>query len=687
MNQLLGGRYDLQEQIGSGGMAVVYRAVDTMLGRQVAVKMLRAQFAGDEEFVARFRREAQSAASLSHPNIVNLYDVGVTATNDYYIVMEYVDGPTLKDLIRERGPLSVKESLDITTQICDALEHAHARQIVHQDIKPHNILLTQSGHVKVTDFGIARAITGNTITLHHDHSVLGSVHYFSPEQARGAPTDAKSDIYSLGIVMYEMLTKRLPFSGDSAVSIALKHLRDEFVDPRQWNPEIPQSVENIILRCLTKAPEDRYRDMSALKNDLKDALIHPDVPKFAKPAQALDETIAIPALGTQRPAEPMEEETVNKKKNKNKTKNKNKPPKRRRWWMPLVWTFVTLAVIGIGAAAAYYVVMDAIQTPNQALPDVTGKTFAQAVQILKSDGFQDIKEQKRNNSAPVDTVYQQSPVGPTEVKPGRTITLFVSNGPQQVLMPNLVGVPLQEAVTTLTNSGIDVASQVTQQPMKNSTAEAGVVVNTTPQAGTPITSTTQIVIQYSEGQMTTVPTLVGLPLDQAITALKNANLKYQVNYAQYPAPDNYVFAITPYHSGDTVPVGTTIGLSVARSSSPSNGVGNSTGNTPSNSVGNTAGGGTVANSPTQNTTGNGTAATVSPKQELVNVKVTDNSGQPIVVQVYKTDAQDTNQLMVNQTITSTSDWNISVFVTPERPGQVLVYENGRLVQNYPVPYN
>jgi eukaryotic-like serine/threonine-protein kinase len=673
VTQLLGGRYDLQEQIGSGGMAVVYRAVDTMLGREVAVKMLRAQFAGDEEFVARFRREAQSAASLSHPNIVNLYDVGVTASNDYYIVMEYVDGPTLKDLIRERGPLSVKEALDITTQICDALEHAHARQIVHQDIKPHNILLTTSGRVKVTDFGIARAITGNTITLHHDHSVLGSVHYFSPEQARGAPTDAKSDIYSLGVVMYEMLTKRLPFSGDSAVSIALKHLRDDFVDPREWNPELPQSVENIILRCLTKSPEDRYPDMSSLKTDLTDALIHPDVPKFVRPTQALDETIAIPAVGALRAAE---SEVVDEG---------NERPKRRRWWMPLIWTVVTLIVIGVGAAAAYYVVMDAIQTPNQALPDVTGKTFAQAEQILHSDGFQDIKEQKANNSAPAGTVYQQSPAGPTEVKPGRTITLYVSNGPQQVLMPNLVGVPLQEAVTTLTNSGIDVASQVTQQAMKNSTAQAGVVVNTTPQAGTPITSSTQIVIQYSKGQMTTVPPVVGLPLDEAITALTNANLKYQVNYGQFPVTDNYVFAITPYHTGDTVPVGTTIGLSVARSSG--SGAGNSTGNTAGGGTGNAAGGGTVGNSTGQNTTGNGAATTVSPKQETVNVKVTDNTGRQIAVQVFKTDARDSYQMMVNQTITSTREWNIRVTVTPEHPGQIIVYENGRLVQNYSVPYS
>ncbi len=677
MTELLGGRYDLQEQIGSGGMAVVYRAVDTLLGRQVAVKMLRAQFAGDDEFVSRFRREAQSAASLSNPNIVNLYDVGVSASNEHYIVMEYVDGPTLKDVIRERGPLSVNESLDITMQICDALKHAHARQIVHQDIKPHNILLTKTGQVKVTDFGIARAITGNTITLHHDHSVLGSVHYFSPEQARGAPTDEKSDIYSLGVVMYEMLTKRLPFSGDSPVSIALKHLRDDFVDPREWNPEIPQSVENIILRCLTKSPEDRYSDMAALEVDLHDALIHPDVPKYVRPVQELDETIAVPAIGNQRSWEPEE-----------KGAPEVPPKKKRRWWMPLIWTFVTLIVIGVGATAAYYVVMDAIQTPNQMLPNVTGKSEAAALQLLKTAGFTNnqIIEKKATNPAAAGTVYEQSPTGPTEVKQGRTVTLWVSNGPEQVLMPNLVGVPLQEAVTTLTNNGIDVASQVTKQATTNSTAQAGVVVSTTPQAGTPITPNTQIVLQYSQGQMTTVPTLVGLPLNQALAALQAANLAQgQITYSQYPIQNNYVYSITPYHEGAQVPVGTKIGLYVAQNPGQSGGgVGNNTGNSVGGGTGNSIPNNNTAGT---NSTGNGTASMIPPKQETVEVKVSDNNNRVIHVQVYKTDARDSNALVVDKVITATSSWTFRVYVTPDYPGQIMVYENGRLQQNYSVPYN
>lgn len=295
--RILGGRYQLQEAIGGGGMAIVYRAVDTLLDRVVAIKMLRAQFAEDEEFVLRFRQEAQAAARLAHPNIVNVYDVGVDE-KEYYIVMEYVDGPTLKDVIIERAPLPVEEAIDISKQICNALSQAHEQHIVHRDIKPHNILLTKFGVVKVTDFGIARAVTGNTITDRQATSVLGSVHYFSPEQARGAKTDAKSDIYSLGVVMYEMLTGSLPFSGTSPVSVALKHLRERFIEPREMNKAIPQSLENIILRCLVKSPDGRYADMNAVKADLADALKHPNVPKFQMPLEMNeDETIAVPVVG------------------------------------------------------------------------------------------------------------------------------------------------------------------------------------------------------------------------------------------------------------------------------------------------------------------------------------------------------------------------------------------------------
>lgn len=265
----LSGRYEILNRIGGGGMAVVYKAKDMSLHRNVAVKILSESLSNDSEFIRRFSREAQAAASLSHPNIVNVYDVGRDGYT-HFIVMELVEGPTLKQYIQEQGPLSVEEAAEIAIQICDGLSNAHENGIVHRDIKPHNILLGSNGRVKVTDFGIARAASSSTIT--QTGSVMGSVHYFSPEQARGGVVTEKSDIYSLGIVLYEMLTGQIPFDGDSAIAIALQHLQEPVVDPRSINPEIPDNIVKILLRALEKDPEMRYTSVRAMMQDIRYAL-------------------------------------------------------------------------------------------------------------------------------------------------------------------------------------------------------------------------------------------------------------------------------------------------------------------------------------------------------------------------------------------------------------------------------
>ncbi|MCL6593421.1 MAG: Stk1 family PASTA domain-containing Ser/Thr kinase, partial [Alicyclobacillus sp.] len=562
MNRLLGGRYDLQEEIGGGGMAVVYRALDTLLGRQVAVKMLRTQYASDEEFVQRFRREAQSAARLSHANIVNLYDVGVSAEGQYYLVMEYIDGPTLKAVIRARAPLPVKEAVDIAMQVCDALQHAHNHGIIHRDIKPHNILLTQSGQVKVADFGIARANTGNTITHPQGDSVLGSVHYFSPEQARGAATDVKSDIYSLGVVLYEMLTGRLPFSGDSPVSVALKHLRDPFVEPRQINPDIPQSVENVILRCLVKDPELRYPDMAAVRRDLEEALLRPHVPKYQPPPDVADATLVLPAVGNGRHADARGEPPA-------------VPPRRkRRWGAALAWSGVALVVLAVGAVAAYTLVMHLLQVPNVKLPDVRGKQADQAVALLRSAGFQ-VTEKQAVNPQPAGVVYDENPPAGSEVKEGREVTLWVSKGPQQLQMPDLSGVPVDEAVQQLVNMGLS-KDNISEQPVQSSQYGSGLVVATQPAKGAAVQTTSKVVLQVSEGAMATVPNVLGMTLDQAEAALIQAHLAVgQISRVQAAAPDGTVVDMVPYKAGAQVPAGTSIGLYVAYNSGESGGVLNS----------------------------------------------------------------------------------------------------------------
>ena len=263
---VIGNRYKIQEKIGNGGMATVYKALDQILNRYVAVKVLREEFTTDEEFIKRFNAEAQSAARLIHPNIVSVYDVG-QEYNIYYIVMELIQGKTLKQIIEEDGHLSWKWAVNIAIQIASALEMAHKNNIIHRDIKPHNIMITEDGVAKVTDFGIAKAVSNSTITAFG--TTLGSVHYFSPEHARGGYTDSKSDLYSLGVVMYEMVTGKVPFDADTPVSIALKHMQEEPVPPIKVNKEIPFAVNQIILKAMKKDPNERYQNASEMIKDLK----------------------------------------------------------------------------------------------------------------------------------------------------------------------------------------------------------------------------------------------------------------------------------------------------------------------------------------------------------------------------------------------------------------------------------
>ena len=272
IGKMLDNRYEILEKIGSGGMATVFKAKDKVLNRFVAIKVLRDEFTTDSEFIKRFKSEAQAAASLNHANIVSIYDVKNEDTL-YYIVMELIQGKTLKEIINEEGALPCKWSIDIAMQICSALEMAHKHDIIHRDIKPHNIIITEDGVAKVTDFGIAKAVSNSTITAFG--TTIGSVHYFSPEHARGGFTDAKSDIYSLGVVLYEMLTGKVPFDADTPVSVALKQVQEEPTEPIKINPDIPQNVNDIIMKAMEKEPSLRYQSAKEMNKDLKQALTNP----------------------------------------------------------------------------------------------------------------------------------------------------------------------------------------------------------------------------------------------------------------------------------------------------------------------------------------------------------------------------------------------------------------------------
>ncbi|MDM5226269.1 Stk1 family PASTA domain-containing Ser/Thr kinase [Cytobacillus sp. NJ13] len=452
----LSGRYKILDMIGGGGMANVYLAHDMILDRDVAVKVLRMDFAEDEEFIRRFHREAQSATSLAHPNIVNIFDVGEEDTI-YYIVMEYVDGQTLKQYIQQYSPIRIDDALEIMKQLTSAISHAHQNHIIHRDIKPHNILIDRHGNVKITDFGIAMALSATSIT--QTNSVLGSVHYLSPEQARGGMANRKSDIYSLGIVMFELLTGRLPFSGESAVSIALKHLQSETPSLKRWNPSIPQSVENIVLKATAKDPFHRYDSVEEMEEDIRTALeperLHEE--KFMVPIDD-DATKAIPVITDDRPYQSMDETLVHAKDPKGDTlpvakplpekkKKEKKKKKKKKWPIILVSVFLFLAVLGI---LAITVLPDLMEPKDVQVPDVSGKEVEDAVAELIAAGFT-IRDTKPISDPDVEEglVVKTDPKAGRTVKEGTSIDIFESTGKEKFELADYQGRQFDDVVRLL----------------------------------------------------------------------------------------------------------------------------------------------------------------------------------------------------------------------------------------------
>ncbi|MCI0764610.1 Stk1 family PASTA domain-containing Ser/Thr kinase [Bacillus sp. TL12] len=438
----LNDRYKLLKMIGGGGMANVYLAHDDILGRDVAVKILRLDYANNDEFIKRFHREAQSVTTLSHPNIVSMYDVG-EEDGIYYLVMEYVPGQTLKQYINQRGMLPIGEALDIMEQLTSAMAHAHHFEIVHRDIKPHNILIRNDGVVKVTDFGIATATSATTIT--HTNSVLGSVHYLSPEQARGGIANKQSDIYSLGIVMFELLTGRQPFSGESAVAIALKHLQNETPSPKRWNPDIPQSVENIILKATAKDPFHRYQSANAMKRDVETALYPERINEqpFYIP-EDMEATKAIPIIQQEQLFGNVSDETIvlNGNKADGQIKSEEAKPKvekkrSNKWLKVLITTFLLLA---IGITLALTVIPGFFIPKDVKIPDVSGMKYETAVNALVEKGFE-VAEPNIVYTDDVEAgkVIKTNPVAGRVVKESSKITIYQSGGKKKNKMSNLIG--------------------------------------------------------------------------------------------------------------------------------------------------------------------------------------------------------------------------------------------------------
>lgn len=452
---ILGGRYKLLEKVGGGGMAIVYKAKCQLLNRFVAVKVLRDEFIEDEEFIKKFRQESQAAASLSHPNIVNVYDVGVDEIDDskiYYIVMEYIDGKTLKEIIREKGQLSVAETVEYAIEMGEAIEHAHRNHIVHRDIKPHNIMIDKDNRVKVTDFGIARAATSSTLT--NTSNVIGSVHYFSPEQARGGFTDSKSDIYSLGIVMYEMITGRLPYEGDTPVSVALKHVQEEIPLVRKVNPKAPEGLEFIIKKATEKNPIDRYQSAEALVKDLRDFQAGSLSAEKFEAEELLDSpTQIIDPIAESQLNE--EKEKDMKKEDKKNHKKTNKEKKSGGLRVILLAVLSALLVTSLGAFAISSL-RGALKVKEVEVPDLLGMEEAKAEEELAKRGLKfAVGDRVSNKDYKEGQIVFQNIKAGEKVKEGYTIEVDVSKGVNHVKVPKLISRDIKDFEDILKEYGLE----------------------------------------------------------------------------------------------------------------------------------------------------------------------------------------------------------------------------------------
>ncbi|MBY6036142.1 Stk1 family PASTA domain-containing Ser/Thr kinase [Fictibacillus nanhaiensis] len=620
------GRYKLLEIIGDGGMAIVYRAKDLILDRDVAVKVLRSEFNKDEDFIRRFKREAESATSLDHPNIVSIYDVGEDE-DIYFIVMEYVQGKTLKQYIKEHGKISVENSLHLMKQIVSGMAVAHDHGIIHRDIKPHNILITEDGTAKLTDFGIALAITSATIT--HTNSILGSVHYFSPEQARGGIANAKSDIYSFGAVMYEMVTGRVPFVGESPVSVALKHLQENVIEPRRLNPEIPQSVENIILKALAKSPLRRYDSAEELLQDMNTALDPERMyeQKWTEDSDDDEKTKYIPAVvppvGASSPLKKAEAIPEKKK-------------KKRRWWLIIL---LALLLFGGAAVAAFTILPSIFYVQEVNVPDVVGNDYEDAFDKLKAEGL-DVKRQEVFDPEVEDGhVIRQNPAPGTKVKEGSTIILQVSKGAEKENMPDIEGYNIDTAKDILKEKGY---SDIDINYEASDTEPEGTVLTQSPDRNEKVTpAETTVTLTVSSGKPTVqVMNLSGLTKEEVENYAKSEGLVVEFASAfSETAEKGRVISQNPTAFTE-VEQGATI--SVVLSDGP------------------------------------------EPKEEPVNeqkitkkIKVKVDKKEPVQVKIVYSDKNASNEVFVDESISDTKEYAIPLTIAEGGFASYVVYINGQ----------
>ena len=553
--KILGNRYEIIEKVGNGGMATVYKAEDKVLKRNVAVKILRDEFTTDEEFIKRFEIEAQSAARLVHPNIVSIFDVGVEE-NLYYIVMELIQGKTLKEIIiEERGPLPWKWSVNVAIQIASALEMAHKNNIIHRDIKPHNIIITEDGIAKVTDFGIAKAVSNSTITAFG--TTIGSVHYFSPEHARGGFTDAKSDLYSLGVVMYEMVTGKVPFDADTPVSVALKHMQEEPEEPIELNPNLPSAVNKIIMKALKKDTTLRYQTASEMLSDLRRALKNPDG-EFVDDRE-YDETAKTQKINTDLYGNI--EEDLKAKNENGKKEGKFKKFIKEHKALSIVIGLILLFALSLGGTLAF---LNLTNPPEVELPNLVGMSKEEAQKETENLKLKfEIKTEEFNKEVPEGYIISQDPkyIEKYNVKEGSTITVVVSKGQEKTKVPNVKGKSQEEALQLL--EAANLKAEIIEETSK--TVKEGYVISQETEPDEEAFAGDTIKIHISKGtgiKQVNVVSVIGQNEANAKTTLTGLGLKVNVAYEEDTSKADGIVLKQSLEGGKTVNEGTTITITI-----------------------------------------------------------------------------------------------------------------------------
>jgi eukaryotic-like serine/threonine-protein kinase len=533
---IVDGRYRVLNRVGSGGMADVYCAEDLQLGRRVALKVLHSRFAEDPEFVERFRREARSAAGLNHQNVVSVYDRGEWE-GTYYIAMEFLDGRTLKAVVQQESPLDPTRAIDLTVQVLRAARFAHRRGIIHRDLKPHNVIVDEEGRAKVTDFGIARAGASD---MTQTGSIMGTAQYLSPEQAQGFAVSEPSDLYSIGIILYELLTGRVPFEGESAVTIALKHVNERPIPPSTFNRAVTPELEGVVLRALEKDPARRFPDADAFIAALEHAraMLH-GTGAFGPPTVA-EEVYYEAAYPPAPPYEEVFEEAPG-----------------RRWWLWLLG-FLLIAAIGFGA----FLLIDRNSGPEQvAVPDVVGADQTAATTALKREGFATQARRQSSSDRPEGTVIKTDPASGAKADKGSTVTLTVSSGPATAQIPTVGGLSRSQARSRLTDAGFEVE----ERREASDTVPSGKAIRTSPPSGTTREKGSTVILLLSSGvEQVQVPNVTGQQFDQASSTLTDRGFKVVRNDQVTDNEDPGTVLKQNPGAGATLDKGSTITLAVAK---------------------------------------------------------------------------------------------------------------------------